>query len=370
MEPIKITNDYQEKLSIGKSIFDSHPEIYSHSTLDYMLSNLAVYLPEASEEEKHNAFLHSIYDYWVYGNDLQEEFIYDFPHKSHEEKSQYITLRSKLQYFRYLNDKEEEKIFADKYRTYQLFQEEFQRDVILLSGEEDYEKFLHFIEQHSEFFVKPYSLALGMGIYKENAANWDDKKALFHHLLQQGRTGKEFNWSLGCKVVLEEVVKQEKTMAALHPSSVNVVRIATVLVNEKPEIAFCCVRIGIKGGDAASDQAGEITCGIDAESGVIDSDGVSDYCEMFECHPDTGIRLKGFQIPRWSEALELAKKIAHRVPTVRYVGWDLALTDRGWVIIEGNEHGDFISQIAYARPFRKEFEHLIGYRLGDRFWWE
>ena len=33
--------------------------------------------------------------------------------------------------------------------------------------------------------------------------------------------------------------------------------------------------------------------------------------------------------------------MASECPDVHYVGWDLALTDDGWVMIEGNEDGQF-----------------------------
>lgn len=58
-------------------------------------------------------------------------------------------------------------------------------------------------------------------------------------------------------------------------------------------------------------------------------------------HPDTNIKLVGFQIPKWNEAVETAINLAKQVPDVRYVGWDLALTADGWVMIEGNEDGQF-----------------------------
>ena len=33
--------------------------------------------------------------------------------------------------------------------------------------------------------------------------------------------------------------------------------------------------------------------------------------------------------------------MASEVPDVHYVGWDIALTNEGWVMIEGNEDGQF-----------------------------
>ena len=43
------------------------------------------------------------------------------------------------------------------------------------------------------------------------------------------------------------------------------------------------------------------------------------------------------------QALELGRKLAPITPRVRYVGWDLAHTDKGWIVVEGN----FASQSLY-----------------------
>ena len=48
------------------------------------------------------------------------------------------------------------------------------------------------------------------------------------------------------------------------------------------------------------------------------------------------------------------------MPTVEYIGWDLAHTDNGWVVIEGNGGGQFIGpQIVWKRGFKNEIEKLI-----------
>ncbi len=53
-------------------------------------------------------------------------------------------------------------------------------------------------------------------------------------------------------------------------------------------------------------------------------------------HPDTNIEMTGFQIPRWQEAVELTLKAASAFPGARLQGWDVALTDRGPVLLEIN----------------------------------
>ena len=47
-------------------------------------------------------------------------------------------------------------------------------------------------------------------------------------------------------------------------------------------------------------------------------------------------------------------------PDIRFVGWDLAYTDNGWIIIEANDNGQFHGyQIPYHHGCRKELENYI-----------
>ncbi len=53
-------------------------------------------------------------------------------------------------------------------------------------------------------------------------------------------------------------------------------------------------------------------------------------------HPDTGRVLAGERIPLWNEVLDLALRSARAVAPVRTVGWDVAVTPSGPVLVEGN----------------------------------
>jgi hypothetical protein len=55
-----------------------------------------------------------------------------------------------------------------------------------------------------------------------------------------------------------------------------------------------------------------------------------------ERHPDTGALFRDFRIPDWEAAGALAKRAARAFSPVRTVGWDMAFTPAGPVLIEGN----------------------------------
>jgi len=53
-------------------------------------------------------------------------------------------------------------------------------------------------------------------------------------------------------------------------------------------------------------------------------------------HPKTGVSFEGFQLPLWVEACGLAKETALKFLPMRTIGWDVALTPNGPIILEGN----------------------------------
>jgi len=57
-----------------------------------------------------------------------------------------------------------------------------------------------------------------------------------------------------------------------------------------------------------------------------------------EHHPDTGFKFANYPIPYYNEAVELAIKAHSFLYGVCAIGWDIAITETGPVIIEGNYH--------------------------------
>jgi len=55
---------------------------------------------------------------------------------------------------------------------------------------------------------------------------------------------------------------------------------------------------------------------------------------------------KGWKVPRWNELISLVEEIHRNNMTSHlYIGWDFALTQQGWCLIEGN-WGQMINQYA------------------------
>ena len=111
-----------------------------------------------------------------------------------------------------------------------------------------------------------------------------------------------------------------------------------------------------------------MVAGIDEKTGVIDTQGFDEALNKYETHPNTGVRILGFQIPNWKELTQIVTTLALDMPTVKFMGWDMALSKNGWCVMEANADGDSMWQLVYEKGMKKEFEDLIGWRPAKELW--
>ena len=221
---------------IGRQIVAEKPELHSDSIKNSMLKQIDSRIKNLNEDERDAIFYCSVYDYWVYGTLIYESINFDFAHKTHEEKSEYITKKNFFPYYFHLNDKDKaRKLLANKYNAYKFFEDYYQRDIIFVDNENDYETFKNFADEHSEFVVKPAEFDSGRGIHKENLSDYESVRSLFEKLLEeknsiaQNSAEKDFlQTKYGFGLVPEEIIQQVPEMATPHPNSLNLIRITTV----------------------------------------------------------------------------------------------------------------------------------------------
>jgi hypothetical protein len=80
-------------------------------------------------------------------------------------------------------------------------------------------------------------------------------------------------------------------------------------------------------------------------------------------HPDTGAVIIGFELPDWEAALDLVHRAAPTVPVLRLIGWDIAFTPTGPVIVEMNARPNAdIHQVALQRGLRADVRRLLNER--------
>lgn len=373
MKEIRITDDRNETISIGKQIVENRPEKYPARLMDMMRAFIRSRKPNADDAEIEDTLYLTVYHYWVYGSSYEECLNYDFEHKTHEEKSEYMTFRLRLLYIEHLSNKHDKHLLFNKYETYQLFKDEYKRDVILCKSELDFGPFCEFVREHPVFVAKPTDMSGGRGVHKASVEGLNEQalQQFYRALLEEGKANQEkFLAGQEQSVVLEELIDQDERMAAFNPASVNGIRLNTVRVNGKIHVYQPWFKVGCGGHFLTSAVFGTMDAGIDAKTGIVDTPGFKENGERYEYHPDNHLPILGFQIPQWDELLDLAKNCAQRLPTLGYVGWDFVLSKQGWCIMEGNYSGDFMWQMYRNRGMKKDFEDLIGWKLDKEFWWQ
>jgi len=259
----------------------------------------------------------------AYGTDISDYFTFDFLNKSSEEKGQYVTEESRFKYYKILNKRENDNVFNDKYRTYIKFQPFYLREVVLLSDASDKSKYYEFIKKNPCFVAKTCYGASGKGV-SVVIVEEGKERSVFKKLVQK------------MPLVLEERIIQKDSIAVFHQKSINTCRITTILYDDCCHVINPAIRIGR--GDSIVDNAGAggLYAPIDAKTGKILQDAFDIYGHRYRKHPESNIVFKGFIVPEWEGALALVEKLCRVVPTNRFTGWDLALSDKGWIMVEGN----------------------------------
>lgn len=287
---------------------------------------------------------------YAYGFMPHEYISFQLQTKEPGERKAFISESDHMRYVYTMNDPADLMIFNDKMRTYEQFREYYHREVVSISSEKDRPVFEDYVRRHPVFVKKQVFESCGNSIEKIDArANGVIKEELFQSFLAQE------------KVVLEELVQQGQATAVFNHSSVNTIRCITFLTKQGVKTPYCFMKIGRAGSFIDNGGAGGILVGIDEKTGITNTAGVDELRNIYETHPDNGTPFRGHQLPDWEQMLSICREMAEKIPSVPFVGWDLAYTDRNeWIVIEGNGMSQFIGpQTIWQRGIKDEVEALI-----------
>lgn len=301
-------------------------------------------LKESQKKANRNKLVHYI-DFLssvaLYGATLEDYVLYEFYNKSNKERKTYVTGKKLHNFFDKVNNKDKTDIFIDKNKFAQFFSDYLGRKTFALDLDgkniDDAKKWLSSMDV---VFAKPSKGAEGKGVTRLSVS---DAEETINYCLEN---------KLG---TLEEAIVQHPDMNILYPDAINTVRLITFIKNNEVKLLGATLRIG-NGGYVDNAGSGGIFASIDIDEGKLDSVAFDKTGKKFEKHPITKQTIKGFQIPLWSQVINLCKKAALKVPDVRTVGWDVALTEKGPILIEGNDRW---SRAVWQLPKQKGLYHLI-----------
>lgn len=287
-----------------------------------------------------------IYSLHRFGASYEDYFIYEFYDLSSGGREKYNTLKIHYGYCELVNGEGVRALFEDKGACYETFAPFYKRDVFVYRGPDASDGMVAFFAKHDSFIFKPIAGCSGKGIkiYHGASAVKSYEKALAF----LGVTS-----SSGQSFVLEELIVQGEEMARLHPESINTLRVVTFKQRDGVNIIGAAVRMGTGLSFVDNAGLGGIYAGVDVSEGVIYSIACDNYNNRYTKHPDSGIILPGYPIPKWNSALDLVRRMAVTVKDAIVISWDLAYSVNGWCMVEGNDVGDFhLTQVPYRHGIK------------------
>lgn len=282
-------------------------------------------------------FFDMIWCAFRYGAGYIDYQIFMFAGLNSKQRATFVTRGINNDFIRRLNSREYYAHFSNKIKFNTLFGQYLKREWIYLE-DTDWDGLKQFVAGKSTIIVKPVDAICGKGIEKIHLNGQEDIKALYDKFKSAGQ------------LLIEECIEQHTEINKIYSGSVNTIRLVTIANGAEVHIVFRAMRIGAQGNVVDNFNSGGMFVLVD-ENGVISTPAINKKTVIYEEHPATGTRFEGFKIPYFEEAQQLVKMAAEVVPQMRYIGWDVAITPNGPVLVEGNHNPghDILQSKVYLR---------------------
>jgi len=170
-------------------------------------------------------------------------------------------------------------------------------------------------------------------------------------------------------LIVQERVHPHADTRVLTGDRLCSIRLVLMLQRGVPMVVASLLKL--PSGENMADNYGErgnLIAGIDPASGRL-GPGLTGFGldqRAVETHPDTGARIDGTVLPDWQDALELASRAALLFPGIPMQAWDIALSDRGPILLEVNVNGgmrlpQFVKRAGLHRGAFAEFLSEFGF---------
>lgn len=184
-------------------------------------------------------------------------------------------------------------------------------------------------------FVKPVTGMGGGGIFKADIPNrklYTNDAVLPIEQIKQ-MVSKDV-W------VIQAEIKQHPDLNRINPNAVNCLRINTILDNHRPVFLSSFMKIATGSAVVDNWDKGSMLVGVDHPGGTLKTEGYYKLKfilqKVVQQHPDTGVEFKGFQLPFYQETVDMCLRAHEYHYGTFMIGWDVAITPNGPIIIEVN----------------------------------
>lgn len=181
----------------------------------------------------------------------------------------------------------------------------------------------------------------------------------------EGMLFEEFSNSVlgNARWLIQPVIEQHPALKAFGTKSVNTIRIITIKGKSGGISVFnAFLRLGASKDSFVDNRAiGGYGIGIDIDSGKLMKYGFQhdQFGVKTDKHPLSGILFEGYQIPFWKETIELIEKAHRQFYEIQSIGWDVAISENGPILLEGNDDWEIGGPQDTAGGLRKRWHECV-----------
>ncbi|KPJ56535.1 hypothetical protein AMJ49_04640 [Parcubacteria bacterium DG_74_2] len=201
-----------------------------------------------------------------------------------------------------------------------------------ISSEKEIEKILNKTEV-SKIFLKPADCGSGgeeIILFRKKRKKYfsnDCKKLSLKMLKEKVNT----DW------IIQEGIENTRSLKKIHPSSLNTFRVMTFFYPQKgAKVIYAILKVGNNNAYTDNAHTGGIYIGVNLATGKLMNKGFNEDLKEYTSHPLTNYDFRNKKIKHFEKIIKIAERAGNLFPYLTFIGWDIALTNDGPIILEGN----------------------------------
>lgn len=338
--------------------------LWRSSAWDDLLHTKGVSLPEKLWAHKHGFFSWHLYQYGITKENYQQ-FLSDYDY--------YWLNRINNGYQKWVNDKTTYRMVMEPFKQYvpQYYFSVFKRNGNTVISKmwdcpddvpDGFDGVLEMLKRKGKLAFKASAGTHGDGFYclslEGNAILANGKPCGTGGLQKLIEETQSF-------YIITEYLEMHQDLKKIYAKSVNTVRM--MVINEHgydPKIMQTYMRIGSsRTGYTDNVGYGGICVFVDKDTGELyQPETIKDHV-FYDCpvHPDTGTPIAG-RLPHWELIQNTVMEICRYLCELEYLGFDIAITDEGFQILEINIHQDLHKVACFTDDIKEYFHRKLMFK--------
>jgi len=196
-----------------------------------------------------------------------------------------------------------------------------------------------------DLFVKPSKSSQGKGIQR----------------IKKDTLNKVSEIDFSKDYIIQETLRQHKSISKISPNCVNSLRVITYRKGNKTLIPSCHFVMGVGNDFLANGNFGSIRIAYNIDTNTLSKVGYKGFKfggTSYSAHPDTHFKFEGKGLIFPKEVKEIVTKAASLVFEDELIGWDIAFSNKGPCILEGNHSPGMTFPQIYSKGLLKNTSYL------------